>query len=358
MVAEQGKPIALSVESKDKQEKDKKDKKKKDKEKKPKEPRLREIVLPNGEVSYEVDSTYTPSASSSSGSYYSSSSSSSRTSSRMSYARKSSSSSSKTPSTKSSESTPRMDIAAELEALHEEVGSDTSSSSGSDGLPDDLKDKPENPWDNPHMRWTLGIGGTVFFVPDAERYGHAPSLPPPPPKSLLGRGRVNLKPRLPLDISNHRYRDEHPNVWPEDPYSPTKDDRRTFEQKLMTLDFYASCNKSLTRLPPLEREKDELKHEVAFGHLVERDTKHSFVWKAHVEKEQRRKKKEAEKRAREAAAAAAAEADAEEESTELEAAETSQDYLRVPGLEAGASVTSIGSLGLPSESGGPGSGPH
>jgi len=197
-------------------------------------------------------------------------------------------------STAPSEPTPRLDLAAELEALQQEVDPDDSDDDDSDGLPDDLKNRQtQNIWDNPDMRWTLGIGGTVFFVPDAERYANAPSLPPPPPPSLQGRHRLHLKPRLPLDISNHRYRDEHPNIWPDHSYSPLREDKRVFEQKLLTMDFYASCNRALATLPPLEREKDRLRHGVSLGRAVEQGTRRSEVWHQHLEKRRLRKKAEA-----------------------------------------------------------------
>uniref|UniRef100_A0A7S1LHL0 Uncharacterized protein n=1 Tax=Alexandrium catenella TaxID=2925 RepID=A0A7S1LHL0_ALECA len=326
--------------------------KKKVKEKKQREKRYREFLLPNGELGYETDSNYTPSSSSSS-SYYSSDWSSSAGSSWASFQqgrrrakRTFSSSSVALSSTKSSDSTPRMDIEAELQALQEEIGS-SSSSEESDGL-GGFGEK-DNPWNHPSMRWKLGVGGTVGFVPDAERYGHAPSLPPPPPRSMLGQSRVRIKPRLPLDISNHRYRDEHPNVWAPDPWEPSKTDRRAFEEKLMTLDFLASCSKSLTRLPPIERERDAGKHEVALGHLVQQDAHHSIAWKDWLEKERRKKEKERRKAAAEAEAAAA--------STEASTAEPSSSligdsqFLQEPSasLEAGASMISAGSLGMPSE---------
>lgn len=215
--------------------------------------------------------------------------------------------SSTTASSKSSESaeTPRFDLAAELEQLEEEMKVEEESEADSDDLPDQFF-KVANIWDNPDMRWTLGIGGTVFFVPDAERYALAPSLPPPPPPSLLGRRRLRLKPRLPLDISNHRYRDEHPNIWPEDPFSPDIKDRKTFEKKLMTMDFYASCNSAFARLPQIGREKDMLKSEVAFGRLVEREAqKGSAAWRNHVHVEKMKRKKAAEEAAAQAAILAA-----------------------------------------------------
>jgi len=207
--------------------------------------------------------------------------------------------------TEASEETPRLDLGAELEALEAEVGGEEEEEeSSSDELPE--FEKVGNIWDNPNMKWSLGIGGSVFFIPDAERYALAPSLPPPPPPSEYGRRRLRLKPRLPLDISNHRYRDEHPNVWPDlNCFSPSAEDRQTFEQKLMTMDFYASCSRSFTKLPPLQREIDRLKSEVAFGRIVEDETgTGSLAWRRFRQREKIKRMKEAERRKREADQAA------------------------------------------------------
>jgi len=208
-----------------------------------------------------------------------------------------------------SHASPRADLYDELEQLKEEMGVDEDKKSeGSDDMPGGLKLKRlQNVWDNPQPRWSLGIGGTVFFVPDAERYAMGSSLPPPPPPSLHGRRRIHLKPRLPLEISNHRYRDEHPNIWPDAPYSPELQDYLRFEKTLMTLDLYKSCDMALTQLPQLEKASDEKKHRAKFGEMVERETQKSVAWKNWRHRE-KLKKKEAEKKAKEAKEAAAARA--------------------------------------------------
>lgn len=168
----------------------------------------------------------------------------------------------------------------ELEALRDEVGEDdVESSDHSDDMPAGLKSKGNNIWDCPVPKWSIGLGGTVFFVPDAERYGMGASLPPPPPPSLHGRHRIRLKPRLPIEISNHRYRDECPNIWPDPPYQPEVHDYLRFEEKLMTLDFYKSCNKALLSMHPLEKAADAPKQRVRFGGLVGMATKSSQAWK-------------------------------------------------------------------------------
>ncbi|CAK9039044.1 unnamed protein product, partial [Durusdinium trenchii] len=47
-----------------------------------------------------------------------------------------------------------------------------------------------NVWDNPYPEWSLETGGSMYFIPNAERYAWCPSLPPPPPPSELGRRRL------------------------------------------------------------------------------------------------------------------------------------------------------------------------
>jgi len=213
-------------------------------------------------------------------------------------------------SSTSGESAPLLDLADELDLLKEEMGAieeKEKKEDSDDDLPEGLKLKKfQDIWDNPKPKWTLGIGGSVFFVPDAERYAFGPSLPPPPPPSMLGRRRLRLKPRLPLDISNHRYRDEHPNIWPEAPYSPELEDHLRFERTLLTLDLYKSCNMAMTQLPQAERESDKKRHKVQFGKIVERETRTSHAWKEWRHREDL-KKKEARRLEREAQKKQAAE---------------------------------------------------
>merc|ERR1712039_601289 len=79
-------------------------------------------------------------------------------------------------------------------------------------------------------------------------------------------------------------------------WSPDRADRTTFEQKLMTMDFYASCTRSFTRLPPIQFEKDSLKAEVKFGKLVEQETGvGSMAWRNFRRKEKMKRMKEAER---------------------------------------------------------------
>eukprot|EP00405_Crypthecodinium_cohnii_P053690 CAMPEP_0206592808 /NCGR_PEP_ID=MMETSP0325_2-20121206/41212_1 /ASSEMBLY_ACC=CAM_ASM_000347 /TAXON_ID=2866 /ORGANISM="Crypthecodinium cohnii, Strain Seligo" /LENGTH=597 /DNA_ID=CAMNT_0054102575 /DNA_START=67 /DNA_END=1860 /DNA_ORIENTATION=+ len=201
---------------------------------------------------------------------------------------------------------PALDLYNELEMLKEEVGvEEKAQSEASDDIPENLKLKRlQNVWDNPKPSWSLGIGGTVFFLPDAERYAMGSSLPPPPPPSLQGRRRLHLKPRLPLEISNHRYRDEHPNIWPDAPFCPAVQDYLRFEETMMTLDLYKSCNVALSQLPQMERAAHEAPHRRRFGHLVERETHKSVAWRNWRHREKLIRKDEAQKAQREQEAAA------------------------------------------------------
>jgi len=220
----------------------------------------------------------------------------------------------------SSDGGEKLDLANELAMLKEEMDVEKPEEEEEDSdedLPEGLRLKKfKDVWDNPKPRWSLGIGGSVFFVPDAERYAFGPSLPPPPPASLHGRHRKRLKPRLPLDISNHRYRDEHPNIWPEPPYNPALGDYERFEKTMLTLDLYKSCNTAMMALPKLENTKDMEKHKTNFGKIIESETKRSMAWKNFNLREKLKRKEaaqlakqeaerlEASRRAREIAAAA------------------------------------------------------
>lgn len=217
-----------------------------------------------------------------------------------------------------SEKSERIDFSDELAALKDEIqalGIDDSDGDDNEakGIPEGLRMKKGNVWTNHDPGWSLGLGGTVFFIPDAERYGHAPSLPPPPPASLVGRGRLKMKPRLPLEISHNRYRDERPFVLPPPPFSPDLTRRLTFEQKVMTLDFYHTCHQALTKLPRLTREKNRARQQVQYSRMVDHDLKYSTAWRNFRHRQRLIRKEElarlrAEREAAEAAAAAEAEA--------------------------------------------------
>merc|ERR1719215_643458 len=98
------------------------------------------------------------------------------------------------------------------------------------------------------------------------------SLPPPPPPSRHGRHRMHLKPRLPLEVSNDRYRDEHPNIWPDAVYCPRNDDYSRFNERIKTLDFYRGCNVALATLRRPEWESELSRNKFAFGKRVEEET--------------------------------------------------------------------------------------
>ncbi|CAK9009603.1 Palmitoyltransferase ZDHHC3 (Acyltransferase ZDHHC3) (GABA-A receptor-associated membrane protein 1) (Golgi-specific DHHC zinc finger protein) (Zinc finger DHHC domain-containing protein 3) (DHHC-3) [Durusdinium trenchii] len=149
-----------------------------------------------------------------------------------------------------------------------------------------------NVWDNPYPEWSLETGGSMYFIPNAERYAWCPSLPPPPPPSELGRRRLRLKPRLPLTLSNHRYKDEHPNIFPPEPFSPSEDHYASWEKKVLTYDLYKSCVESLAKMPPQEFAKDEYKHRLKFGSFMEKALGKSRAWKNWRSREDKRFKEE------------------------------------------------------------------
>merc|ERR1711879_865570 len=133
-----------------------------------------------------------------------------------------------------------------------ELGQDEEDDAESEGLLDGLSlgGNMDNIYSINDPRLALGIAGTVYFIPEVERYSLGPSLPPPPPPSLLGRRRLRLKPRLPLDVSNHRYRDEHPNIWSESCALPaaTRAEWDSLGSKMRQMDFYAGCNEAFTKV--------------------------------------------------------------------------------------------------------------
>merc|ERR1719271_968828 len=179
----------------------------------------------------------------------------------------------------------------ELQALQEELGSEESKvESEVESEPDDLyAQKIGNIHDATNKRTALGLGGTAFFVPEVERYALAPSLLPPPPRgegyvSQIGKKRMKLKPRLPLEVSRHRWRDEHPYGCPPEPeFSPDIDDLRSLEEKVRRVELYGTLNKIIHHMPKpdgvrrlpktddFERELDwELKKSVAWQQYIKR----------------------------------------------------------------------------------------
>eukprot|EP00933_Yihiella_yeosuensis_P018543 TRINITY_DN1517_c2_g1_i1.p1 TRINITY_DN1517_c2_g1~~TRINITY_DN1517_c2_g1_i1.p1 ORF type:complete len:586 (-),score=181.63 TRINITY_DN1517_c2_g1_i1:106-1863(-) len=226
--------------------------------------------------------------------------------------------------------TPPMDWGDELETLKTEMDKfvdeggagaegDGEGGEGND-IPDNLRVKKlPNMWDANNPEFKLDLCGTHFFLPEAERYAINPSLPPPPPPSLQGRRRLRLKPRLPLEISNGRWRDEHPNIFTPEPWEASDLDRENFEKKMLTLDLYRSCSDGLLGLPPQIRESESRKQQEMFGQLVDKNLKTSRAWQTWRARDQA--EREAEEEARKAQEAAEAAERAEKQAKlELEAA--------------------------------------
>lgn len=216
---------------------------------------------------------------------------------------------------KSTESTPRSgsgdeeseDLEKEMADLIAEVGDDTEVIVEEEALPEGLMTvNAMDMYDANDPRLKDGGVGKVMWLPDAERYAHARSYPPPPPASLLGRKRIKVKPRLPLDISHDRYRDEQAGVWLKDEvFNPDKTHMRSFESKLMTYDFYSKSQRIMTTIPQQERLDQTRKHMVSFGRQMNTDIGKSMAWRTHVFREKLREREE--RLSAEAAAAAEAE---------------------------------------------------
>lgn len=142
-------------------------------------------------------------------------------------------------------------------------------------------------------RYSVSQGGTMYFAPDAERLAMSPSLPPPPPPSTYGRRRLKMKPRLPLDLSWGRYRDEQ--VFTGDkPYNALDYERHEMAaERFRTVDFYAGCKSAMTQLTV---EKNQLMEngihfgrrfrlpptywDARLGDLVREELQASPAWKA------------------------------------------------------------------------------
>lgn len=202
-----------------------------------------------------------------------------------------------TPSSSDSEkSTPRVDLNAELEGLNEEMAEFIEEEeSEEDDMPDWLKNRKgetKSIRNHDNDRAALALAGTCFYVPDAERLALAPSLPPPPPPSLLGARKWRLKPRLPLDISRNRYRDEYPSIdLLREPFMPTKEQAISLERSMKTFDFYAGCDKTLTRMnqkiaTTLKRPKKAPDLDNTFGKMVDEDLRGSMAWKTYLKRKE------------------------------------------------------------------------
>mmetsp|Transcript_15833 Transcript_15833/g.37322 ORF Transcript_15833/g.37322 Transcript_15833/m.37322 type:complete len:809 (+) Transcript_15833:120-2546(+) len=159
----------------------------------------------------------------------------------------------------------RLDLSAELNSLraemdllqeesqgtvhHDRDGSEASSQAQAEAAAAKKRRTRNVNDDALWARRNLGLGGTAFYVPDVERYALAHSLPPPPPPSLAGAHKTKLKPRLPLDISSNRYRDEAPSVDPRVPVTVLTEERSLAMEKTMRIaDFYNALSRSMTAL--------------------------------------------------------------------------------------------------------------
>lgn len=125
--------------------------------------------------------------------------------------------------------------------------------------------------DIPNAGANLALGGTMYFAPDAERLALAPSLPPPPPPSQFGRHQMKMKPRLPLDISWNRYRDEQVSYAMPGGVSEDEVNRRV-QEKIRTVDFWAASRVAAMRV---QKEKDDrLRRQLKSGDRTRAPNKH------------------------------------------------------------------------------------
>lgn len=184
-----------------------------------------------------------------------------------------------------------IDWEAELQALQEEFGDEEKDvESEADSLPDGLGgQRIGNVHDAYNKRTALGLGGTAFFVPEVERYAFAPSLLPPPPRGeghvqRIGHKRLKLKPRLPLEVSRHRWRDEHPYGCPaEAEFTPDMDDLRSWEESVRRVELYGTLNKLITSMPKPDgiRKMPKKDH---FEETLDEQLKDSLAWKQYIKR--------------------------------------------------------------------------
>jgi hypothetical protein len=197
------------------------------------------------------------------------------------------------PSSKSSEQGSAIDWQKELQGLQEEFGEpDVEVESEVESIPDGLGgQRIGNVHDAYNKRTALGLGGTAFFVPDVERYAMAPSLLPPPPRGqgyqiLTGHKRLKLKPRLPLEVSRNRWRDEHPYGCPMEPeFSPDLDDLRQFEEKVRRVELYGTLNKFITTMPKPDGLRRLPKRDDVFEWELDQELKNSQAWQTYIKRQ-------------------------------------------------------------------------
>jgi len=195
-------------------------------------------------------------------------------------------------SNKSEDDDEGIDWNKELQALQEELGSEESKvESEVESEPDDLyAQKIGNIHDATNKRTALGLGGTAFFVPEVERYALAPSLLPPPPRgegyvSQIGKKRMKLKPRLPLEVSKHRWRDEHPYGCPaENEFTPDVDDVRSWETSVRKVELYGTLNKLITEMPKPDGIR-KLPRTDDFERSLDKELEGSLAWKQYIKRQ-------------------------------------------------------------------------
>lgn len=185
-----------------------------------------------------------------------------------------------------------VDWAKELQALQEEFADEKEAAeSETSSLPEGLGGRTiGNVHDNSDKRTALGLGGTAFFVPEVERYAMAPSLLPPPPRGeghlqRTGHKRLKIKPRLPLEVSKHRWRDEHPYGCPvEDEFSPDLDALRSWEENVRRVELYGTLNKILTSMPKPDGIR-KLPKTDDFEKTLDWELKDSLAWQQYIKRQ-------------------------------------------------------------------------
>lgn len=185
-----------------------------------------------------------------------------------------------------------VDWAAELQELQEEFGEpEEKEESEAGSVPEGLAGRMiPNIHDNSEKRTALGLGGTAFFVPEVERYAMAPSLLPPPPRGeghlqQIGPKRLKLKPRLPLEVSRNRWRDEHPyGCPPEQPFAPGLDEYRTWEEKVRRVELYGTLNKFLSTMPKPDGIR-KLPQTDNFEKALDWELRNSAAWQQYIKRQ-------------------------------------------------------------------------
>jgi len=178
----------------------------------------------------------------------------------------------------------------ELQALQEQFAEpEKEEEEDNESLPDGLFGKQMgNVHDNLAKRTALGLGGTAFFVPDVERYALQPSLLPPPPRGLgyllkTGHRRLKIRPRLPLEVSRNRWRDERPYGCPVEPeFSPSVDDMHAFEEKVRRVELYGTLTNIIREMPKPDGVRTDVDSNDLFERSLDYQLKDSLAWKQYI----------------------------------------------------------------------------